>query len=395
MFHSRWNLVRFAASCAMCLLVLLGCAQQTQPQTVLVVTATPPPATQTPVVLVVTSTLLSTSPTPSLTSPPSATPVSPTGTSQALEPAAPNLSTVPAATEPATPNLPTVPVATEPAAGPTNTAKPVAPSGPVGILAYTVTNGPGNTVPEVHSIWVANVDGSGAHKILDKARWPSLTPDGTQVLFFNMNSDLDYYNLDGSRRQVFIGEQFSYGAAQSPDMKWVAIVVNPGRAVLGNFFIDLVTNTAQNRHKLIEGFHFSWSPDSTRVVYGGCAPGGNPCGIFIIPISGGNSQLLTGDSAGTPAWCRNDRIAFHRDVSGVKQIFVINADGSGERQLTFGTNIHASPSWDRTCNYIIYRSPASGSWGIWVMRADGSGQRQIIANVGVDDLWWTEPVSVH
>ena len=389
MSHSRRNLVRFAALCAMCLSVLFGCSSQTQPQKIVVVTATPPPATQTPVVLVVTSTLPpaspSSTPTPTLppspTSPPSATPVSPTATSQAIELA--------------TPNLPTLPAASATSPVPTNTPKPVAPSGPVGILAYTVTNGPGNFVPEVHSIWVANVDGSGAHKILDKARWPSLTPNGTQVLFYNMNSDLDYYNLDGSRRQVFIGEQFSYGAVQSPDMKWVGIVVNPGRAVLGNFFIDLVTNTAQNRHKLIEGFHFSWSPDSARVVYGGCAPGGNPCGIFIIPISGGNSQLLTGDSAGTPTWCRNNRIAFHRDVSGVKQIFVINADGTGERQLTSGTSIHASPSWDRTCNYIIYRSPESGSWGIWYMRADGSGKRQIIPDVGVDDLWWTEPVSVY
>ena len=383
-----FKLARFVILGTLCLALLGGCGLLTQPQ-VVVVTATPPPATQTPYVLVVTATpppATATAPVPPTQPPlptllPSATPPQPTATSQAVVLA--------------TPNIPDATATSVPPAAPTNTPKPVAPSGPAGVLAYTVVNGPGNFVPEVHSIWVAGADGSNAHKILDKARWPALTPNGSQILFYNMNSDLDYYNLDGSQRRVFIGEQFSYGAAQSPNMQWVGIVVNPGRAVLGNFYIDLVTNTAQNRHKLIEGFQFSWSPDSTRVVYQGCAPGGNPCGIFIIPIGGGNSQLLTGDSAGTPSWCRNNRIAFHRDVSGVKQIFTINADGSGERQLTSGTSIHASPSWDRTCNFIFYRSPQAGSWGIWVMRADGSGQRQVIPNVGVDDLWWTEPVSVY
>lgn len=369
---------------------------------VIVITATPPPVTQTPYVLVITSTLPPAS--PSLATPtlePSATlpsaiggpplPTSPLSATQAPSP-----TSLPAATEQPSPTqLPAATLAPPTSKPPTSTPKPVAPSGPVGVLAYTVASGPGNFIPETHSIWVANVDGSGAHKILDKARWPALTPGGDQVLFYNMNADLDYYSLDGSRRQVFLNEQYSYGAVQSPDAKWVAVIVNPGRAVLGNFFIDLMTNTAQNRHKLIEGFHLSWSPDSTQIVYQGCAAGGNPCGIFVIPIGGGTPRLLTGESAGTPAWCRNNRVTFHRDVSGVKQIFVINADGSGERQLTSGTSLHASPAWDRTCNFIIYRSPESGSWGIWSMRADGTQPHQIIPNVGVDDLWWTEPVSVY
>ena len=389
MLHSFLRPARFVIPSVLGLLLLAGCGLLA-PARVIVVTATPPPATQTPFVLVVTATpqpatatvpVLPTQP-PLPTLLPAATAVSPAATSPAIVIA--------------TPNVPAVTSTAVPAAAPTNTPKPAVPAGPIGILAYTVVNGPGEFVPEVHSIWEANADGSGAHKVLDKARWPSLTPTGKQILFYNMNSDLDYSNLDGSQRKVFLGEQFSYGAAQSPDNKWVGIVVNPGRAALNaNFYIDLVTNTAQNRHKLIEGFHFSWSPDSSRVVYQGCALGGNPCGIFIISINGGGPHLLTGDSAGTPAWCGNNRIAFHRDVSGIKQIFVINADGSGERQLTFGSSIHASPSWDRSCNYIFYRSPQSGSWGIWVMRADGSGQRQVIPNVGVDDLWWTEPVSVY
>jgi hypothetical protein len=295
-----------------------------------------------------------------------------------------------------TPAAPGGPSATKPKpAGPTNTPKPPVATGPVGILAYTVVEPPGgNFVPEAHSIWVAGADGSDAHQVLKKARWPALTPTGKQILFYSMNASLDYYNFDGSPRQTFIGEQFSFGAAQSPDTQWVAITVNPGRAVAGNFFIDLVTNKAQNRHKLIEGFKFSWAPDSTRVAYDGCAPGGNPCGIFVIPIGGGTPQLLTGEAAGGPSW-KGNRIAFHKDVNGVKQIFVMNADGSNVKQLTSGATIHTSPSWDRTGNFIFYRSPESGAWGIWVMRADGTGQRQVIPNVGVDDLWYTEPVSVY
>ena len=110
---------------------------------------------------------------------------------------------------------------------------------------------------------------------------------------------------------------------------------------------------------------------------------------------GSGLRRLTRDPAsdGGPAWSPDGRkIAFTRSHSPaerrgpwVSDVYVINADGSGERNLT-GDGVSGGPTWSPDGRKLAFtsRRDASGLWGgsIYVMDADGSGQRRLTRDAG-------------
>jgi Tol biopolymer transport system component/tRNA A-37 threonylcarbamoyl transferase component Bud32 len=92
-------------------------------------------------------------------------------------------------------------------------------------------------------------------------------------------------------------------------------------------------------------------------------------------------QLTNEGSAGTPAWTPDGRIVYQSGASGNGDIWVMNADGSGQRQLTFDPNNDTSPEVSPDGRLIVFVSNRSVGWSIWVMNADGSGQRELVRNV--------------
>jgi len=59
------------------------------------------------------------------------------------------------------------------------------------------------------------------------------------------------------------------------------------------------------------------------------------------------------------------------------EIFVMNADGSGKKQITKTSFREASPQWMNDNEHIAFLSNESGSMQLWKMRADGSARRQL------------------
>jgi Tol biopolymer transport system component len=79
---------------------------------------------------------------------------------------------------------------------------------------------------------------------------------------------------------------------------------------------------------------------------------------------------------------RAGRIVF----STTDDIYVVNGDGSGLRQLTTGAAREFDPSWSPDGRRIAYRvesGPAAAD--IYVMNADGSGQRRLVS--GLSPAW--------
>ena len=79
-----------------------------------------------------------------------------------------------------------------------------------------------------------------------------------------------------------------------------------------------------------------------------------------------------------PAAHRQEKIAFWDFMSG--QIYTVNADGSGLRQLTHATGgVQAMhPDFSPNGKLIVFSlGNASHPWRIWVMRSDGTHQHQL------------------
>ncbi len=78
-------------------------------------------------------------------------------------------------------------------------------------------------------------------------------------------------------------------------------------------------------------------------------------------------------------------IAFYSTIEGQSDIFVINADGSGESNLTSnpdGGDFGLDWSPDGSC--IVFTSDRDGDREIYVMNADGSAQTRLTDRAGDD-----------
>jgi len=74
------------------------------------------------------------------------------------------------------------------------------------------------------------------------------------------------------------------------------------------------------------------------------------------------------------------KIAFSSKRDGNSEIYVMNADGSEQTNLTNNPNSDASPSWSPDGKKIAFESARDGGFEIYIMNADGSGQTILTNN---------------
>jgi hypothetical protein len=78
------------------------------------------------------------------------------------------------------------------------------------------------------------------------------------------------------------------------------------------------------------------------------------------------------------------RIAFASNRDGNREIYVMNADGSGVTRLTNNPADDVVPSWSPDGRRIAFESDRDGNLEIYVMNADGSGQTNLTNNPADD-----------
>jgi Tol biopolymer transport system component len=100
-----------------------------------------------------------------------------------------------------------------------------------------------------------------------------------------------------------------------------------------------------------------------------------------MPATGGLPLQLSHAvkaNAGEPVWSPDGRkIAFQEQVNGNYEIFVINANGTGTRQLTTVAYDNTDPAWSPSGRQIAFLTTRDGGSDIYVMNVDGSGQRRL------------------
>ena len=126
----------------------------------------------------------------------------------------------------------------------------------------------------------------------------------------------------------------------------------------------------------------SWSPDGRRLAYRSIRDANFD--IYVIGVDGTNERRLTTDEAIDllPDWSPDGtRITFTRNRGGVSAIYTMSStDGSDVRQLTddslgAGLSVY-SPDGSRIA-FADNLCQICSDNDVWVMNADGSGLRQV------------------
>jgi TolB protein len=236
-------------------------------------------------------------------------------------------------------------------------------------LAFVSTRG--GRFKEIYTSWL---DGGGLFRVTDNPTinlFPAFDRSVTHLLYLSYKTYTPIlYLVDlGNQTEVPInpGLGQAVGGALTPDGQIIGAFERAGSTNLylltqgGNLVRSLTDNHAINVGPSVcaDGGQFAFTSDRS----------GTPQ-IYTESLDGGDAHRITykGDYNTAPAFSPDcKKIAYESRQSGF-QIYVINSDGTGARQLTqSGSN--QGPAWSPDGRYIAFSSNRGGGSRIYLMRA--------------------------
>lgn len=222
---------------------------------------------------------------------------------------------------------------------------------------------------------------------------PAWSPDGTKIAF-ERNSEIYAMNADGTGQTILTGEGidlFGSSPTWSPDGSKIAFSGSAGLA--SGIYVMNADGTGVELLSTGPVFNPAWSPDGTKIAFQDFDPGSLEYAIYIINAADGTgrTKLKVGMD---PSWSPDGtKIAFgtHDASTGRDEIHVMNADGTGEINITNDPNIgERDPAWSPDGTKIAFFAFSLNTFdnaGIFVKNSDGSGTPILLASDGNTPDW--------
>jgi len=299
--------------------------------------------------------------------------------------------------------------------------------------SYIYFNGT-NVENRSNTIFRVPTFGGSLSKVVSNAVGGSFSPDGKQIAFRKWDaktaeSALFVANTDGSGERklasLFDNLYFNNSPAWSPDGKLIACGVGDDKKLERKQTLAII-GVSDGALKELSEYKWDsidslvWLPDMSGMIFSADDTGGGEgvSKIFEISYPGGESRRLTQNltdysdvtitadgktlvaresdySAGvwvSPsadlsraqqittgkadytrgiAWTPDKRIVYIANISGVEEVWIMNADGSNQKQLTNDARIKYTPVVSPDNRYIVYATPQGGE-DLWRINIDGS-----------------------
>ena len=237
-----------------------------------------------------------------------------------------------------------------------------------------------------------------------RATYPGAT-SGRLAFGINVGGNTDVYTVrpDGQALRRLTEEPgFDACAAYSADGRRIAYCSGQGGGPVQVWTMKQNgTDKYQVTHLSGPAIFPDFSPDASEIVFT-AKPAGSPTrDIYVVGSDGSGLTRLTsgvGNNA-YPAFSPDgSKIVFTSDRTGTWQVWLMNANGGGQTQLTSDPQPKDQvPDWSPDGSKIAYLADTHGiadtvspSWGdVWVMNADGSNQEPITSGATYYGVAWS------
>ncbi len=235
-------------------------------------------------------------------------------------------------------------------------------------------------------LWIVNADGSNPHMLIKSmgifADW---SPDGKWIVFETggqiYKAPVSGDSLVMSQVVQLTTEGGNFFPAWSPDGEWIAFDSNlndeNGAHVISKIRNDASDRTDISQHGIGEWRMPHWSPDGKKIVFKNYI---NDAGELFIMNSDGSELVRLSHLSffeSYPKWSPEGTcIVFNNQLNPGSGIYTIHTNGTGLKRLAQGTH----PDWSPDGSQIIYvkdslDDPKNNT--LWIMNRNGSGNRQL------------------
>jgi serine/threonine protein kinase/Tol biopolymer transport system component len=245
------------------------------------------------------------------------------------------------------------------------------------------------------SLLVANEDGTGERLLATRdgsREWlqgtPAWSPDGKSIACFNatyaggVHESLLIVNVaDGTQKEIDAARWFN-----ASSVVWLhdgsGLLVSGSEktytAPIQVWFVSYPEGAARKVTNDLNDYNFaSMTADSKTLL---AVQVKRLTDVWVTSASGDVSQppkqvtFTKGDGWSGIAWTPDGKIVFTAMAGGVRDLWVMNADGSNRRQITSGTGYKGSPEVSPDGRFLVF---ASGDAHVWRVDLDGSNLKQL------------------
>ena len=131
----------------------------------------------------------------------------------------------------------------------------------------------------------------------------------------------------------------------------------------------------------------SWSPDGQQIAFASNRSGQANYEIYIMNLDGSGLRQIVEHIGGdfAPSWSPDGQLIVYQTVGTVEtgfDIFVVNVDGTGGQNLTQSEGADQLPTWSPDGRKIAFQSGQGNGTDIFVMDADGSNRVRLTDGKG-------------
>ncbi|MEW6657927.1 MAG: hypothetical protein AB1424_04650 [Thermodesulfobacteriota bacterium] len=251
-------------------------------------------------------------------------------------------------------------------------------------------------------IYSMNIDGTNQVNLTRNSGidgYPSWSPNGKKIVFTSQrngqNWEIFVMDADGNNQTNISNNLADDGyPAWSPDGKKIAFSSDRGLEGSGNRKIYLMDPNGSNVESITPALPFAlhpaWSPDSKRVAFSSQQDGNTD--IYVVNLQNKQITNLTNNTFYNeyPAWSPDGKIIIFssdqrsHDLNKL-DIFIMDCTAKNQRPLLAWDNSdERHPAWSADGKRIAFISNVSGNKQIYIMDRDGSNIQRLTNNSADD-----------